>query len=120
MSFSLSFGITAILEEHATEQYSICFLFVIACIICAVIMIVQKTWQIKYNEEVLVFRNAIGLTREFILSELVVCEGNRTTRILHNNKDVATWDSLLMNTEEEIALIKTIEKKRFSNKRNFT
>lgn len=89
-----------------------CVLFSVACVVCAVIMAVQKIWCIKYNKEILIFRNSFGLTKTYYVNELVITDGERMSCIIHNGKVVIQWDSFIMNIKEDVALCKFLSQIR--------
>ena len=106
VSFVLTFGIIAILEEKDIEQYGVCMLFLACCVICVVLMLIQKVWQIKYNGEDLIFRNAFGQIKRYKVADITIINGQRITRILLDDKTVIKWDTIIMNLEQDVALSK--------------
>lgn len=106
ISFSLSFGCAAILEDRDTAQYATCLLFAVACITGTAIMFVQKTWRIKYNNDILIFRNSFGFTKEYSINKLTFIEEKRFSRIICNGKTVVKWDTSIMNIDEDISIHK--------------
>lgn len=106
VSFSLSFGCAAILEDNDSSQYATCLLFAVACITGMVIMFVQKIWRIKYNSDILIFRNSFGFSKEYRINQLTLIEDKRFSRIIHNGNTVVKWDSSIMNTAEDISIHK--------------
>lgn len=103
---TLSFGIIAILEENPMGRGDLLvgFVFIVSCAISTCLMILQKVWRIQYNDEILIFRNSFGIVRQYKIDELVLSESGRLCGILHNEKKIIQWDTLIMNTNEEISL----------------
>lgn len=108
VAFGLSFGIAAVIEERAADQYGIAVLFGAACIFSAVMMSVQSIWQIKYRDEQLIFRNSFGKSQTYSLNELTIAEQGRMTLLKHRNKTVTKWDSSIMNVKQEIVFQRAI------------
>lgn len=111
-SFSLAFGIAAILEDQDMTQYPICVLFSAACVFSAAMMITQGVWQIKYNSQELIFRNSFGISKKYNMKDLAIVEDKRMTRIVFNGNTIIRWDSSIMNINEEIALHKAFRHMR--------
>lgn len=103
---TLPFGIIGVIEENlmSKDDLTVCIIFVCACVVATGIMILQKVWKIQYNCETLVFRNSFGIVRQYKIVELDLFESERLCEIQHQGKRVIQWDTLIMNTEEEIAL----------------
>ncbi len=100
-SSTLSLGI-----DYPLDAISI--LFVCACIVSVVIMFIQRMWLIKYNDKVLIFRNSFGIKKRYEISKLSVVTSDRIDKIYCDNKKVIEWDTVIMNINESIALIRTI------------
>ena len=103
----LSFGVIAeveAMESRNQEQIGVCVCFCVACVTCACIMFFQRMWYIKYNDEVLIFRNSFGLVKKYYIDELTIIDGERVNQICHNGKTVIKWDNMIMNLEEEIEI----------------
>lgn len=111
MAFMFSFGIVAIIEEKDRSQISICVLFFIACIICVCIMFIQKMWYVKYNDEILIFRNVFGFKKKYNIEELTIINGQRVSRILLNGKTIIKWDTIIINIKEDIEISRFFNKK---------
>lgn len=109
----LPFGIVGVLEENAidSDDRLICIIFVCACFVATGIMILQKIWKVEYNCETLIFRNSLGIRRRYKMDELEYREGKRLCEIRWRGKKIIQWDSLIMNTREEIALSRFLIKK---------
>ena len=109
VSFVLSLGLGAEVEALELQNKGpsgVSVIFGLACIISAYIMFFSKMWFIKYNEEVLIFRNSFGVTKRYHIDELTITDGNRENRIWHKGKVVIEWDTMIMNIKEEIAIYK--------------
>ena len=108
------FGIIGVLEEDimSGDNLFIGILFACACIVSTIIMIIQKIWKIQYNSDILIFRNSFGIKYRYKLNELVEFEGKRLCGLQHNGKKVIQWDSLIMNSLEEISLGRVLRGKK--------
>lgn len=104
MSFTLLFGVIAILKDKDESQYATCILFVIACIVCVAIMVIQKNWRIKYNCAKLYFRNSFGFTTQYEIDRVSIIDDKRMTRIIYDDKVIIEWDTMIVNLQEDIAL----------------
>lgn len=118
IAFTLSFGIVAILAENPIdkEDLAICFIFAISCVGATCLMTLQKVWRIKYNDEILIFRNSFGSVRQYRIDDLILFENGRLCGILHNEKRIIQWDTLIMNTKEEISLCRFLTKGNISKR----
>ena len=103
-------GIIAIMKEanRSTDDIAIIIIFLVACILSNCIMILQKIWRIKYNDEIVVFRNSFGIVRRYKINDLRLIESSRLCKVLYNGKTIIQWDSLIMNTIEEVNFCRTI------------
>ncbi len=109
---TLPFGIIGILEENdiSKDDLGVGIIFVCACFVATSMMILQKIWKIQYNHEILIFRNSFGIVRQYKIEELCFFDGKRLCVIKHQGKRVVQWDTLIMNTKEEVALCKFLLK----------
>ena len=108
----LTLGIIAIIKEEnrSTEHIAISWLFLTYCIMANCIMVVQRVWKIKYNDEIVVFRNSFGIVREYNINDLHLLDNDRLCKVLCNGKTIIQWDTLIMNTIEEVNFCRTISK----------
>lgn len=104
ISFFLSFGIIAIIKEQDRDSISIGILFFVACLLCIWIMLIQKIWRIKYNNDVLIFRNCFGVTQKYNVCDIRFADGSRVSKIFLNKKPIISWDTLIINTAEDVAI----------------
>ena len=111
MSFVLSFGIAAMVEDNDKSQYGICLLFLVSCITCALLMITQKLWCVKYNDEVLYFRNSFGLAKKYDINKLVLIEGERMNKILFNGMIIIKWDNLIVDLQQDVEISRFFQQK---------
>ena len=107
-SFFLAFGVYAIIEARDPEKYGICVLFSVACIFSAIMMIVQRVWQIKYNRDALFFRNSLGISKKYMLKNLRLVEDHKMTRLICGTETLTKWDSLIMDVRGEMALYQAL------------
>ena len=108
----LPLGIIATIEEGdiSAEDFAICLIFFVTCVISNCVMVIQKVWRIKYNDEIVVFRNSFGIVRKYKIKELRLSENDRLCKILYNGKRIIQWDTLIMNVSEEVDVCRTIFK----------
>ncbi len=122
---TLPLGIVGAVEENvmSKDDLAVCIIFICACIVATSIMILQKVWRIQYNNEILIFRNSFGCVRQYRIDELEPFENGRLCGILCNRKRIIQWDTLIMNTEEEISLCRFLSKGKSclnSNRKGFS
>lgn len=70
------------------------------------IIIVQKTWYVKYDDKELIFRNSFGITKKYNINELSLVEKERMSEIYFKGKKIIEWDTAIVNIKQDIEISK--------------
>ncbi len=81
-------------------------IFASAVVFGIYLMLAQKLWRITYGEQLLIFRNSFATTHTYQISEINLLNKGRTTVLRHNEKKITSWDFMLVNIDEDIALMR--------------
>lgn len=110
VSFCFSLSLYDMLYDFNLEELSLCIIFGITVVTTFLLMLWQNIWLIRYNNNILIFRNSFGIKKEFLTNEIVILSGERVTKILCNGKEITKYDIMYMNLKEVILFEKEINK----------
>lgn len=104
-TFVLIFGFRAEIES-ANPDYPITILFGTAIILCLVICYVQSCWKLQYSKNEIKFTDSFGFKKNFKFTKVQTFATSRRSGLLIDDTYKIKWDSLLMNSSEEIKLFR--------------
>ncbi len=81
-------------------------IFATAVLFGIYLMVAQKLWKITYDEYNLIFRNSFGMSHKYQTSEINILNKGRTAVLRNNEKKITSWDFMLINIDEDIALMR--------------
>lgn len=114
----LCFGVVAELQELQVgvpdmwESVALIAFFLAFILICGYIVVLQQIWQIKFNDNELIFRNFIGKIYRYPIGSVSIITKNRMKQLYIGKKKITQWDELLIDAKEELLFERTVQTKR--------
>lgn len=115
-SFILCFGVAAEIESLITissksiESILLILLFLSTIIFGAILMFVQKIWCIRYDDNVILFRNSFGISKKYRSKNIFIRNKKEMVQLFIDDVKVTQWDNRLVDPYDEIHFEKFIEK----------
>ena len=106
-SFLFCFALWGEMEEPQPRIW-VYVIFGVSCVGCVLLMVLQKIWRIRYDDEMLVFRNSFGVVSRYPMADLYIKERKNVFCLMCLDREVTRWEPCIMNIWASIEFEKAL------------